>query len=262
MKKMKLLIQFTLILAVCQLYAQDSASLKPAPGEFGIQLRASGIGPLINDNWSQVFSNNELHLKYAYSERRYYTLGFYVNSLSEATEERDSVRLSSRRGLRTISHSESQTGFVIIPGIEFHFPGTRRIDPFISGQLPFGYIGRVKVKDEDVENSIKTNGQNYHNEVVDELITAGGIIYGLRGALGLNYYITNRISLGIDYTISFTFTSLGGDIKDTHSTKVVDGNTTTTTNSVSEGFEENTQFEFSNKGVLGLNFVFFLGKLK
>lgn len=260
MKNFSLLINVPLFLFAFTLSAQESPTLKPQPGEFGFQLTALGIGPLFEDNWSQVFSNNELHIKYAATEKRYYTLGFFVSSFSDGSEERDSVLISSRRGIRTITSKASQTGFVLIPGIEHHFPGTRRLDPFISLRLPIGYFGKFKIKDEFFENSIQSNGDIFQNTVTNEYEEAGGFTFGLSGALGLNYYVTNKIAIGVDYSISLEFSKFGGDIEETETIRFVNGTNITTSSDVEKSFDKDNDFEFSNQGVLGLNFVFFFGK--
>ncbi|HZV69965.1 MAG TPA: hypothetical protein VFG10_10495 [Saprospiraceae bacterium] len=259
MKKYLLLICLTLPLSIYQLGAQDTASFKPMAGEWGFQLTAQGIGPLFEDNWEDVFIN-ELHIKYAASEKRYYTLGLFINSFSDSNEQRDSVLLSSRTGLKTTTTSESQTSVFLVPGMECHFPGTRRIDPFMALRIPIGYIGKNKQEEESFENSIRTNGDIYQLTENEETTEAGGFQVGLSGLLGLNYYLTNRIAIGIDYSLSLQFSKSGGEIEETNSTRFVDGTTITTSNDASTSFDRDKEFDISNGGVLGLNFVFFFGK--
>lgn len=259
MKNHYLLFCLALLLGTSQLNAQDTTNLKPSAGEWGFQLTAQGIGPLIEDNWEDIFLN-ELHLKYAASAKRYYTLGLSINSFSDKSEQRDSVLLASRTGIQTFTSSQSQFSVFIVPGLECHLPGTRRLDPFLALRVPIGYIGKFKDEEESFENSVRTNGDIYQFTLTEESTQPGGFLFGLSGVVGVNYYLANRFAIGIDYKLSIEFSKFGGDIEESLTSRLVDGPDISTTSSSSTSFDKENEFNIFNEGVLGLNVVFFFGQ--
>lgn len=259
---MKNLLTFTTLLMVINfLPAQNSIDVyKPDLKEIGVSFQASGLQGLLDSPFSEVFDKTVLSLKYVKSDRLYYTLGLGFDINTSKSETKDSLFSFSSKLLNTITEKTSQSKISIIPGIEYHFGGTPRLDPYLGANLPIKYISsEVKT------NTNETNGVNSDNKVIsskieDVISNPGGFGFGLGLLVGFNYYLTDRFSIGLEYRIGFDWEKTGGSEKTTHKESINNAGTISNSSYENTNYSSESSFKGINNGILGLNVLYFFGE--
>lgn len=138
-------------------------------------------------------------------------------------------------------------------GFEQHYTSlARRIDPYGGLQVNFGYLGAIEGRTE----SRQTGGAS---EATIERIFAlpGGWRAQLNFIGGVNFFVTDNLSIGGEFALGPYYTSLNGEwtIDQTVRTTTA-GQTTTTTDSFA-GNVEQTELGFRMGGTTGFNVSFF-----
>ncbi|MDX1910354.1 MAG: hypothetical protein SFV22_02650 [Saprospiraceae bacterium] len=254
------ILRLMLLCAVWQTaMAQDSTStdsrhhrtFKPAPGEFGVGIRAVGLKGLI---WENNFEGQTIQFRKVQSSSLVLRGDLTVDYRSDKNSEKD---VFTGGGYTYDETNQREFAVSIAPGVEKHFSGTRRLDPYVGVAVPIIFVGRTH---STTISDFEAPDGDYTKQKI-ERSTPGGFGFGLDGLVGVNYYVFNRLSLGIEYKLGFSLVNSSGEEKTKTTVKErVNGGAETTTTTETDGDEtsDNTVF-FGNKGVIGLNLIFYFG---
>ncbi len=268
MKNLKKFVLVYLILAfIPSLYAQmlnsqastdsslskNKVILKPSIGDYGFGIKAEGLKGLI---WENNFDSLSLQIRKVYSENIYLRSDLIISY----RKDKDSYKEDASSGNYDLDEeSISQFSIGIAPGFEYYFNGTRRLAPYLGAALPIAFVGKTKMK--ETHNQYFSNG-GYNLSTIEQSLP-GGFGIGLDGFAGLNYFISKRISIGLEYKLGFAFVKSSGDEDYKRVVKTKQSSTATETVNTTERKGDETSASvlfFGNKGVVGLNLVFYLGK--
>lgn len=261
MKKLHVFLALMFILLIENvLLGQTAEIVKPDFSEWGVSFRAIGIGALKDAPFSQAFDTASLNIKYTKNERIFYRLGLGVESSSKKTEKRDSTGQFASKNYTVKTTSESKTSFSIAPGLEYHFGGSKRLDPYVGVEIPVKLIGGKTEKDEIRTEGNGFDGKSNSFNSLNETFTPGGFGFGIGLLVGFNYFVTERFALGLEYNINFDWVSEGGETKNSSKTVYDVGGTITNYTDESTSFSKETNIKGNNRGILGLNIVYFFGE--
>lgn len=235
------------------LSAQDS--FRPLPGELGVGLKAKGLGPVARDNFEPTFNFPELQLRYSNSDLLTFRVDIGLKGSANNALNRDTSVNNSIVTTTESKNSVRETGFILSPGLEYHFEGTSRLDPYAGAQLDFQMMGRKKTTTE----FDKKTGDTFAQNAISELTEPGSIEYGLRLFAGFNYFIADRLAMGLDYSLGFKTERSGGKTLQYAKEVINSGGVVTTFEFKDETFSEISKTEFKNFGVLSFNIVYFFG---
>ncbi len=258
--KAKLLMTASLVVCFSSIIlGQDS--YRPYPGELGVALRARGIGPIRDNQFDGVFDlglfdQPTLQVRYMKSDLWTFRFDLAIDGLSAKETTRDEEELSGG-GVRVeeTEITSSRFDFIFAPGIEYHFTGTDRLDPYFGMQVPFKLIGKLTET-----NSEKIDaGSDFKSSSMVTTVTPGGVGFGIDIFTGFNYFVTNRLALGLEYNLGVLSERVGGTYTTKVTTEVTSGGNTTM-NEFEDSFEATaTQTVSTNRGVLSFNIVYFFG---
>ena len=93
----------------------------------------------------------------------------------------------------SVKEKSNQNSFVFSPGIEYHFGGTNRLDPYMGFEIGFGRTSRLKTESIEVEtfgnNSITSTLKNE---------SPGTTLFNLNYLVGFNFFVFDRFSVGLE----------------------------------------------------------------
>jgi outer membrane protein W len=184
------------ILVSSRIFSQEE--FKPENKEFGLSLGTNSVLPIILDPSDEVFKNLTLDFKYALSDQFRLGLGIGFTGKNSKSEK---VILAD---IESSTHSEN--GFSLLPSVEYHFLGTPRLDPYIGILLGFNFGG--KVKDVTLEQ-FANNGTTFTLSTTKTLPSTIG--FGTHFIVGFDYYIFDRLSLGIETGFGYNIVKQSGD---------------------------------------------------
>jgi len=138
-------------------------------------------------------------------------------------------------------YTEANSTFLLNAGIEKHFKGTKRLSPYVGGDILVGTVG-YKGK---TENS---DGTDYEANL-NITQKSSNFTLGLRGVVGADYYIAPKVFIGGEVGLGFTKTWDG------KSTLEINNNGNTTKTDVKS---QGSAFSFGPSIVTGvrIGFVF------
>lgn len=100
----------------------------------------------------------------------------------------------------------SSTNIAIRPGVEWHFAGNSRFSPYWGVEAAIGIMGASeKQTDKDGKNIVTIDGATNAG-------ARGGMMLGVNGVLGADYYITDMIYLGVEGTWGYSMMT-NSDVK-------------------------------------------------
>lgn len=219
----KQLIALTLFGASFFNVSAQEETLKPIEGDWGVLLNLNGlIDDIRLSNVSTPYSENNASLitgKYYLSSEKAIRFDFGPSISSVKEMEEDSVGASLVGSERTTTNSS----LYLAMGLEKHFKGTKRLDPYIAGQVALGFIGKTKIDTElkDV-SSIGTETTTIIRE------EDGGFAFGLVGTAGFNYFIAKNFAFGAEYSISYNYIKEGGNFSEITQLNPISGGSSST----------------------------------
>ena len=230
MKKLKFSITILLILfAVVSVSAQnESESLLPKKGSFGTSLILDGLIDNIKLSSNENnYGQNILFGKYYLEDDLALRLGIGFSLNSSTREASD----SSGAGLLFVELDSSRRvmSMNVSAGIEKHFVGTNRIDPYIFGQLDVSLIGKDRTELEARATSTIGTGTATQETIID-----GGYAIGINAGMGLNFFLAKQLSVGSEVFLGFQHVALGGGISDNLTVVAADGTRSSTFSESSE----------------------------
>ncbi|MCO6498785.1 MAG: outer membrane beta-barrel protein [Vicingus serpentipes] len=206
MKKIFTSIAFILFSTI--LFAQQPDTLKPVKGDIGLSL---GISGLINNVAVQSLGdpkgNFMLFGRYYIKNDMALRLGLALDYDNQNFFSEDSVNIASgNRALQKIDSTVSQLTYTINIGLEKHLGSSKRLDPYILGDLLIGRVGSVNT---DFNTEITDVTGTYKEQVISR--EDGGHYFGLGIGAGFNFFFSKKLSLGVEFGYAFTYTKVGGD---------------------------------------------------
>lgn len=248
-----ILASFLSLMAASSLSAQDA--FRPMPGELGVGLKAQGFGPVIQGGFEGVFNFPTLQLRYQSNDRITFRLDIGIEGESRNTESRDTSVFNNIVTTTEQTTKVRQTGFTLSPGVEYHFEGTAKLDPYAGAQLVFGRLGNKKTVSEFDQKEGVTAAFNSSSEIV----APGTTRVGLQVFTGFNYFIADRFALGLEYSLGFLSKREGGKTLESSKSIANVGGVVTSSEFKRETFDQERTTEFKNYGVLSFNLVYFFG---
>ena len=91
-------------------------------------------------------------------------------------------------------------GITLRPGIEKHFGGTKRLSPYIGGELILGWQTSTR-KSENQNGTAIEEATDKNNSFSD------GMRFGLGGIAGVDYYVAKKLYLGVELNYSIVYFS-------------------------------------------------------
>ena len=163
---------------------KSQESYKPAAGNFSVE---AGISPFSENG--PVSSDGTLTGTYFISGNWSFRLELGLD-FALAREN------NGETGTETRSAESQNLEFALAPGINYYFPGTNRLSPYVGGALLFA-TGSIKHTEEYGTVKKTVSGE-------DGSFTA----FGLGVYTGFNYYIAKNIYLGIEIELAGASTSI------------------------------------------------------
>ncbi len=228
------------------LSAQEE-SLKPLEGDWGILLNINGLinNIQINNNTSP-YNTSVITGKYYLTDSKVLRLDIGPRISSVKTMREDSVGAN----LVGVDSTTTNTSLYLAAGIEKHFKGTKRLDPYIVGQVGLGFIGKTKVDTEirDVSSiGTETTTITYEQD--------GGFSLGIMGTAGFNYFLAKNFALGAEYSVGYNFLKQGGNFSEITQVNPISGGITSEVKKGKDQTNKNT-FEVEGAARLLISFYF------
>lgn len=198
---------------------EELRAFLPNAGDWGITANVSGLlGNIQLTPRQDLLSNNSFLVRYTESNRWTFRFGlspqlFHYNETATDSVGKDLVEFDS-------TASRSSVGFR--PGVEYHFTGTKRLDPYVAFDLEFGVVGGMRIG--SVTNTTDTTGTS---RVMRTITEDGGYSLGARLSAGFNYFVAKRLFVGMEYGMGVTNVASGGDRQEVVQIEPVSGTNTT-----------------------------------
>lgn len=215
------MLSLSVSLIVFSVSAQEvNQELKPKAGDFGVSILVNGLIDNVNlESFDNQYGQNILLGKYYLKDDFVLRIGFGFDLDYAKRELADSVGTT----LVKRDSSFSQYRINIGGGIEKHFSGSKRLDPYVFSQLDLTFIGKSTGK---INTSIESKAGTDRTERT--IKADGGIGFGLTTGGGFNYFLAPRFSLGTELGLQIFYSSVGGKITDNTVNTPLNGSSTTT----------------------------------
>ena len=261
LKFMKKLSITSLVLLMSVLgYTQDTtlnnlptSLYKPMQGDIGFTFAAqANITNFQLGNFNDVFGNNVLFMRYYVQEDVAVRIGFGLTSANKTYQSVDSVSTT----LVEWDSTYSRTDFYISPGFEKHMHASQRLDPYVGAGINAGKIGRAKMK--GVTMVTDTSGTSSGTDQYEVSGTQdGGFLFGVNLVTGFNYFISERLGLGAEYSWGYNVVRTGGNWTQIATYTPVNGSTTS---NKQQGAFLTTLSNLGVNSTAGITLSYFFGK--
>lgn len=258
----KLTFLFILVFIANSVISQDTTIVakspnfyKPDKGNFGISFNPKAdITDLRLRSFSDDFGNNSLFLRYYALDDVAVRVGFGLTTINEKNSTVDSVGTS----LVEMDSIYSRTDIYLAPGIEKHFTATPRLDPYAGADISFGKVGKARMN--SITQVTDTSGTSSGTSKLEiDATQDGGFLFGLKLITGFNYFITQKLSIGAEYTWGYNVVRTGGNWAEVTTNTPVNGNPTTNRE---EGTMLSTISTIGVNSTAGITLSYFFGKSK
>jgi opacity protein-like surface antigen len=198
MNRKILLLTFASLL-ISGVYAQEDASnektFKQVSGSNSFELEFDPGTIFNSSNTGNLFGlQNGFGVRY----RRFMTelsafrigadISFSNNTFitQQADEELDALELKTKF---------NSFGILIRPGYERHFNGTKRLSPYVGGELKIGYSTSTLKEEQQIDNEVKAIK-----------VKSGSFNFGIGALAGLDFFIAKNLYLGLEFTYGIYYT--------------------------------------------------------
>jgi hypothetical protein len=171
--------------------------------DWGVSFNLTG---LINstrlESMSDSYGNPAIQIRKFINQKTAIRAGFGINTFNADVNTVDSVNTTQV----TADSSYRRAVVYIAPGMEYHFEGTKRLDPYVGFAVFLGVVSKEKM---DVSvSSVDTTGTATLTRNYD---LPGGLSFGSSIIIGFNYFISDKLSLGAEYQFGGQMMRTGGD---------------------------------------------------
>lgn len=242
----KILFYFSFCCVSIYVHAQED-TLLPLKGYIGTSLSIQGlVANLSLSNLTNPLNNNIILLRYYPTEKNTYRLGIGVNTLSSKVSTSDSIASQ----LVQFDSTYKRNDFSLSIGVEKHLRNTKRLDPYVGGEIQTAFLGREKI---DVQTKVSDiTGTATTQKIIQ---SDGGQAYGIVAILGFNYFFANKISIGAELKMGYQWETYGGNIAESIINTPVNGQTTSTF-TTRKAITKNNQFNTYISNAFLLSFFF------
>lgn len=203
----KILLVLTLISSTSLVLTAQQDTLKSRDGDWGFVLNLTGLIDNINiGNLSDANNNNAILAKHHLTDDKVLRLGLGLKSINNNWFNQDSINVTAGRALQVIDSTEKRFDFSISLGFEKHLGTTRRLDPYVGGELSIGRIGATKI-DANTDITDATGTRTIQRIIQRD----GGANFSLNAIAGFNYFFAEKISIGAEFSLGYLYSSVGGD---------------------------------------------------
>lgn len=203
---------------------------------FGGVLGGGAGGASAGNNWrNDAFGNAQIFGRYYLSNDLAIRASLGLNSVSTTNVTKDSTWGMTEGGFEddsennwgvdgsdSIPYQETETNtsqfnFSIAPGIEKHISTDNNLDPYIGAQIPLAFLGSTSRDSSITKEGYQTDPSNGEKREVsyeysDDRETPGGFGWGIQGIVGFNWFVDDKVAIGMEYTLGFMNTSTGGEV--------------------------------------------------
>ena len=199
----------------------EDSVFKPIAGEKTFELFINPFSPT-------PIKFNDVRLRKFVTDNKAYRLGGTFGFISESPNFNLNLSLAS--------------------GIEKHFKGTKRLSPYIGGELSIlGSFSSSSIKDIGTKVTTKNSGS------FSDGSNRSMFGFGLNALVGTDFYVSKHLYLGIEAGYGIIFNKI---LKNVHTVIVDGGVTTTTTIDGANKFSLGTNLGTNLNGGIRLGFVF------
>lgn len=238
-------LSLAMVMAAGSLFSQED-TLKARSGDWGVTLSITGLFDNIGlSNSTDLVGNNMLQVKRFLEDDKVLRLGFGIKVENLKWETADSVGQAFVENDSTFQRNS----FSITPGFEKHFGSMKRLDPYVGIDLPLGIVGRTQIKSDT--KTTEAIGESTLQRIIQ---VEGGIGFAVRGVVGFNYFLSERLSLGTEYSFGYSILSLGGNVSES----IIDDPASGTGSSTfKKSTNKTTENQVNVNGIANLHLSFF-----
>ena len=208
MKKLIPSLSLAICISVVSIAQDDGVdTYKPLKSDWGFSLNLTGLvssmalGSMADSNGNQFFV-----VKHMLRDDLAFRAGFGITSWGNKWSSVDSVFIAGP-SLVEWDSSFTRVDLFFAPGLEKHFAATSRLDPYMGAELKIGLLGKSTMKSNTITSTLDSTGGTV--DVTGKM--TGGSSIGVNLIAGFNYFFSNRISIGAEYSWGFNSSSVGGD---------------------------------------------------
>lgn len=216
---------FTLVLAqdtVDSNAVREVSPFFPSQGDLGVTVNVNGlISNIAAEPRTDLRGINTLLMRYNYNDRLTFRVGLAPSIVNYRVQSTDSVG----KDLVEFDSTARRASFSIRPGLELHFNGTKRLDPYIALDAEAGVVGKFSAG--SVTNVQDTTGTAKFTRTITE---DGGFSLGGKVSVGMNYFVAKKLALGLEYGMGISYIASGGDRQDVLQSEPVSGTPSTDSN--------------------------------
>ncbi|MFB6257834.1 MAG: hypothetical protein ABEH38_03995, partial [Flavobacteriales bacterium] len=107
--------------------------------------------------------------------------------------------------------TSKQSTFSIAPGIEYHLSTNSNIDPYVGLQIPLTFQG-TRTVDSTISKEGYDSGDKVKYDFEETREIPGGFGFGVQGIVGFNWFVSDKVAIGMEYTLGVMSTSTGGEV--------------------------------------------------
>ena len=194
---------FTVALfSVCSVVtAQETTSTTNAPSDFKPTAGANNLELNLTPFGNTPISITNIRYRRFLTDKTALRLGVGVSLASSSVEEQLASNVTPGTTILGNRSKTSTFGWNIKPGYEKHFEGTKRLSPYIGGELDLASQTSKSVShsltatDAVVENTVKNAGKT------------GFFRAGANALAGCDFYVAKHLYLGAEMGFGFSMTS-------------------------------------------------------
>lgn len=191
----------------------------PETGDLGVTVNVTGlISNIAVAPRADLRGVNTLLLRYVINDQWTFRGGLAPFIFNYKENRTDSVG----KDLVEFDSTARRTDISFRPGMEYHFAGGRRLDPYVALDIEFGLVGRFHAG--AVTNITDTTGTARFTRTITE---DGGVSFGAKLSAGMNYYVSRKLFVGVEYGMGVSYLSSGGDRQEVFRSEPVSGSATT-----------------------------------
>lgn len=179
-------------------YGQDS--IKAIQRNFLTELNVN----LFQGQLSLNNALNQVKFRYFTSDNKALRIGFTVDA-KKLTDDIENVYGTNPT---KISNTRSSVLIGVNIGVEHHFTGTKRLSPYLGGELTFGYKTSKHVRETGnnkttIEGAWQTTESSSGYSYTSYNSERGFVSYGLNVVTGFDFYVARKFYIGYEMQFGF-----------------------------------------------------------
>jgi hypothetical protein len=190
--------------------------MMPKQGQFGVSLLIDGLIDNIQaSSLENSIGENILFAKYYLSDKEVLRAGFGFQLMSQKRQTADSV------GVTLVERDSSASQYILnlSIGFEKHLNASKRLDPYLFGQLDLSFLGKTNFEVEERTISSAGTATTTLDGKAD-----GGVAIGLSFGGGMNYFLAQNFSVGAELALQIQYVNEGGTITVNQINTPINGN--------------------------------------